>query len=162
MAKGLKGKMEVGCLLEGCWRSRGKGALEIWDAASAWFDELCHVRAQDSNWWNTGPPAAERRNLTTRPQGQPGHWRFGMGWWKTRWRAVVGFKICCRGRIDRIWWWIECGKWERRRVKDDTGFRCHLLGWGWLREEIYGDITGFGHINIEWYTMFKMKFQEGN
>ena len=43
----------------------------MWDAASAWFDEQCHVRAQDSNQRNTGPPAAERANLTTRPRGQP-------------------------------------------------------------------------------------------
>uniref|UniRef100_A0A9L0K417 Bone morphotic protein 5 n=1 Tax=Equus asinus TaxID=9793 RepID=A0A9L0K417_EQUAS len=43
----------------------------MWDAASAWFDEQCHVRAQDSNQRNTGPPAAEHANLTTRPQGQP-------------------------------------------------------------------------------------------
>ncbi|XP_008530648.2 nuclear distribution protein nudE-like 1 isoform X2 [Equus przewalskii] len=43
----------------------------MWDAASAWFDEQCHVRAQDSNQRNTGPPAAERTDLTTRPRGQP-------------------------------------------------------------------------------------------
>uniref|UniRef100_A0A9L0TKQ2 Inosine triphosphate pyrophosphatase n=1 Tax=Equus caballus TaxID=9796 RepID=A0A9L0TKQ2_HORSE len=43
----------------------------MWDAASAWSDEQCHVRAQDSNRRNTGPPAAERANLTTRPRGQP-------------------------------------------------------------------------------------------
>ena len=34
----------------------------MWDAASAWFDEQCHVHAQDSNQRNTGPPAAERAN----------------------------------------------------------------------------------------------------
>ncbi|XP_070131978.1 EEF1A lysine methyltransferase 2 isoform X3 [Equus przewalskii] len=43
----------------------------MWDAASAWFDEQCHVRAQDSNQQNAGPPAAECANLTTRPRGQP-------------------------------------------------------------------------------------------
>src|SRR3712207_2454129 len=43
----------------------------MWDAASAWSDEQCHVRAQDSNQRNTGLPAAERANLTTRPRGQP-------------------------------------------------------------------------------------------
>ena len=43
----------------------------MWDAASAWFDKQCHVRAQDSNQRNTGPPAAEHANLTTRPWGQP-------------------------------------------------------------------------------------------
>ena len=43
----------------------------MWDAASAWFVEQCHVRAQDSNRRHTGPPAAERANLTTRPRGQP-------------------------------------------------------------------------------------------
>ena len=43
----------------------------MWDAASAWFDEQCHVCAQDSNPQNTGPLAAERTNLTTQPRGQP-------------------------------------------------------------------------------------------
>uniref|UniRef100_A0A9L0TN73 Uncharacterized protein n=1 Tax=Equus caballus TaxID=9796 RepID=A0A9L0TN73_HORSE len=43
----------------------------MWDAASVWFDEQCHVLAQDWNQQNTGPPAAERVNLTTRPRGQP-------------------------------------------------------------------------------------------
>ena len=43
----------------------------MWDAASVWLDEGCHVRTQDSNWRNTGLPAAERANLTTRPRGQP-------------------------------------------------------------------------------------------
>ncbi|XP_070418028.1 zinc finger protein 385C isoform X5 [Equus przewalskii] len=43
----------------------------MWDAASAWFDEQCHVRTQDSNQRNTGPSAAESANLTIRPRGQP-------------------------------------------------------------------------------------------
>ena len=43
----------------------------MWDAASVWFDEQCHVRAQDSKQQNTGPPAAEHANLTPRPRGQP-------------------------------------------------------------------------------------------
>ena len=43
----------------------------MWDAASVWFDEQCHVHTQDSIQWNTGPPAAEHVNLTTRPRGQP-------------------------------------------------------------------------------------------
>uniref|UniRef100_A0A9L0JMK4 SS18 subunit of BAF chromatin remodeling complex n=1 Tax=Equus asinus TaxID=9793 RepID=A0A9L0JMK4_EQUAS len=43
----------------------------MWDAASVWSDEQCHVCTQDSNQRNTGPPAAERANLTTRPRGQP-------------------------------------------------------------------------------------------
>src|SRR3712207_268624 len=43
----------------------------MWDAASAWSDEQCHVRTQDSNQRNTGLPTAERANLTTRPRGQP-------------------------------------------------------------------------------------------
>src|SRR3712207_7548579 len=42
----------------------------MWDAASAWFDEQCHVHAQDLNQRNTGPPAAECANLTTLPWGQ--------------------------------------------------------------------------------------------
>ena len=49
----------------------GSSSCGVWDAASAWSDERCHVRAQDSNQRNTGPPAAERANLTTRPRGQP-------------------------------------------------------------------------------------------
>ena len=49
----------------------GLSSCGMWDAASAWSDEQCHVRAQDLNQQNTGPPAAERANLTTRPQGQP-------------------------------------------------------------------------------------------
>ena len=49
----------------------GPSSCGMWDAASVWFDEQCHDRAQDLNWWNTGPPATEHVNLTTRPQGQP-------------------------------------------------------------------------------------------
>ena len=49
----------------------GSSSCGMWDAASAWFDEQYHVRAQDSNQRNTGPPAAERANLTTWPRGQP-------------------------------------------------------------------------------------------
>ena len=49
----------------------GSYSCGMWDAASAWFDEQCHVRTPDSNQRNTGTPAAERANLTTRPRGQP-------------------------------------------------------------------------------------------
>ena len=49
----------------------GPSSCGTWDAASAWFGEQCHVCAQDSKQRNTGPPAAERANLTTRPRGQP-------------------------------------------------------------------------------------------
>ena len=49
----------------------GPSSCGMWDAASAWFDEQCHVRAQDLNQRNTGPPAAECANLTTRPWSQP-------------------------------------------------------------------------------------------
>ena len=49
----------------------GPSSCGMWDAASVWFDEQCHVRAQDSNQRNTGLPAAEHANLTTRPRGQP-------------------------------------------------------------------------------------------
>ena len=49
----------------------GPSSCGMWDAASAWPDEQCHVRAQDSNQRNTGPPAAECAELTTRPWGQP-------------------------------------------------------------------------------------------
>ena len=40
----------------------------LWDAASTWADERCHVCAQDAN---PGPPAAERKNLTTQPRSRP-------------------------------------------------------------------------------------------
>ena len=54
----------------------------MWDAASAWSDQQRHVRAQDSNRRNTGPPVAERANLTTRPQGQPqGEHSFNIDLW---------------------------------------------------------------------------------
>ena len=49
----------------------GPSSCGMWDAASAWVDEPCHVRTQGSNQRNTGPPAAECGNLTTRPRGQP-------------------------------------------------------------------------------------------
>ena len=48
----------------------GPSSCGMWDAASTWFEEQCHVRAQDSNQRNTGPPAVELSNLTTRPRGQ--------------------------------------------------------------------------------------------
>ena len=51
----------------------GPSDCGVWDAALAWFDEQSHVRAQDSKQRNTGPPAAECTNLTTRPRGQPPH-----------------------------------------------------------------------------------------
>ena len=47
----------------------GPSSCGMWDAASVWFDEQCHVRTQDSNQRNTGLPAAEHANLTTRPPG---------------------------------------------------------------------------------------------
>ena len=49
----------------------GPFSCGMWDGASAWFDEQCYVRSQDSNQRNTGPPTAERTDLTTRPRGQP-------------------------------------------------------------------------------------------
>ena len=49
----------------------GPSSCGMWDAASAWFDEQCHFHARDSKKQNTGPPGAERANLTTRPRGQP-------------------------------------------------------------------------------------------
>ena len=49
----------------------GPPSCGMWDAASAWSDEQCHVHAQDSNQRNTGPPSAECTNLTTQPQDQP-------------------------------------------------------------------------------------------
>ena len=49
----------------------GPSSCGMWDATSAWPDEQCHVRAQDSNQWSSGPPAAEHTNSTTQPRGQP-------------------------------------------------------------------------------------------
>ena len=49
----------------------GPSSCGMWDAASAWFKEQCHVCAQDLNQQNTGPPAVECTNLTTWPRGQP-------------------------------------------------------------------------------------------
>ena len=49
----------------------GPSSWGMWDAASPWFDGQCHVHAQDWNQRNTGLPAVERANLTTRPRGQP-------------------------------------------------------------------------------------------
>ena len=49
----------------------GPSSCGMWDAASAWFDEQCHLRAQDSNQRNTVPPAAECVNSTTQPWGLP-------------------------------------------------------------------------------------------
>ena len=40
----------------------------MWEAASAWPDEQCHVRAQDPNGQNPGPPKRSM-NLTTWPWG---------------------------------------------------------------------------------------------
>ena len=55
----------------------GSSSCGMWDAASAWSDEQCHVRAQDLNQRDTGPPAAECANLPTPPRGQPlGHGSF--------------------------------------------------------------------------------------
>ena len=49
------------------------GSFQLWyvGCCLGWFDEQCHVCAQDLNQRNTGPPAAERMNLTTQPRGQP-------------------------------------------------------------------------------------------
>ena len=33
----------------------GPSSYGTWNAASAWLDELCRVRAQDPNRWNPGP-----------------------------------------------------------------------------------------------------------
>ena len=43
----------------------GPSSCGMWDAASAWPDEQCHVCSQDPNQRNTGLPAVERMNLTT-------------------------------------------------------------------------------------------------
>ena len=34
----------------------GPSSCGMWDAASAWPNEQCHVRTQDPNWRNPGPP----------------------------------------------------------------------------------------------------------
>ena len=50
----------------------GPTSCGMWDAASTWSDEQCHVRAQDPN---PKPWAAEEEhvNITTQPRGQPPH-----------------------------------------------------------------------------------------
>ena len=62
----------------------------MWDAASAWPDEQRHVHAQDLNQRNTGPPAAERANLTSRPRGQP----LGVGFWSLMSRCCLRESHC--------------------------------------------------------------------
>ena len=44
----------------------GHSICGMWDAASAWPDERCHVCAQDSNWWN---PGLLKRSAWTQPLG---------------------------------------------------------------------------------------------
>src|SRR3712207_8955294 len=48
----------------------GSSSCGMWDAASAWSDEQCHVRAQDSNQQNTGPPAARSEEHTSELQSR--------------------------------------------------------------------------------------------
>ena len=45
----------------------------MWDTASAWPDEWCHVRTQDPNQRNSGPQkrVCELNYLTTWPLNQP-------------------------------------------------------------------------------------------
>ena len=72
----------------------------MWDAAPAWLDEQCHVRAQDPNQQNTGTPAAERANPTTWPRGQPQLSQFLMNLgevsikliWKRKYKRIEFFK----------------------------------------------------------------------
>ena len=51
--------------------SCGSSSCGVWDAASTWLDERCHVRAQDPNWLNPGPwkqsRARELDHLATGP-----------------------------------------------------------------------------------------------
>ena len=68
----------------------GPSSCGMWEAASAWFDEQSHVRTQDSNRWNTGPPAAERANPTTRPGPAPPS-TFARG----QLRTVIFFSTTC-------------------------------------------------------------------
>ena len=49
----------------------GPSSCGMWDATSAWLDEWRHIRAQDSNRWNSGLPKQNMRTLTTQPWGQP-------------------------------------------------------------------------------------------
>ena len=52
----------------------GTSGSGMWDAASAWLDEQCHVRAQDLNQWNPGLP---KWSVRTSPLGH------GAGPWTT-------------------------------------------------------------------------------
>src|SRR3712207_1760041 len=47
----------------------GSSSCGMWDAASAWFDEQCHVRAQDSNQRNIGPACSGARELNHSAMG---------------------------------------------------------------------------------------------
>ena len=46
----------------------GPSSCGMWDAASAWPDECCHVPAQDSNGRN---PGLLKQSVRTWPRGQP-------------------------------------------------------------------------------------------
>ena len=48
----------------------GPSSCGMWDATSAWLDEQCHVRIQDPNQQNPGPPKWST-NLTTWPWARP-------------------------------------------------------------------------------------------
>ena len=39
----------------------GPSSCGMWDAASAWLDQWCHVHTQDQNWQNPGPPKQSMR-----------------------------------------------------------------------------------------------------
>ena len=43
----------------------GPSGCVIWDAASAWLDERCHVHARDLNWWNHRP---QKQSMGTKGQ----------------------------------------------------------------------------------------------
>ena len=54
----------------------GPSGSAMWDAASAWPDEQCHVRDLGSELVKPWATEAERTNLRTRPRGRPpAQWR---------------------------------------------------------------------------------------
>ena len=52
----------------------GPSSWGMWDAVSAWLDEQCHVRAQDSELVKPWAAEAEHTNPTIQPWGRPLHY----------------------------------------------------------------------------------------
>ena len=76
----------------------GPSSCGMWDAASAWLDEWCHVCAQDPNQWNPGPLKWRvLKNLTTWPWGQLPHNEF------FDYLHVQGTMLCVEDTKEQKW-----------------------------------------------------------